>query len=94
MSDKTERSIICDGCGTQLVVFTDYPHRWGLTLASEDFNILDSNMVYAICCEPELEQSKHFCNIKCLKIWIDNFKKGEHCESKATISQYNDRFKE
>jgi len=71
MSDKTKRSIICDNCGEELIVDSQYPHKFVLQLKSIDTGINTSGCTYAVAMYPPLNQTQHFCNFKCLKNWIE-----------------------
>lgn len=67
--DQTTRSVKCDHCETELIVDTDYPHDWGLELASKDFGVNSSGMQFACICHPPLKRAYHFCGLKCLAAW-------------------------
>lgn len=69
--EKTVESFICDGCEKELIQDTPYPHRWGLTLGNSDFNRNSGSMTYSVMDYAILQHNKHFCNLKCLKEWVD-----------------------
>ena len=63
-------SIVCDECGKEMVIESNYPHRWGLELSCKDFGINKSGFAYAINSPPILDRPFHFCNEDCLKNWM------------------------
>lgn len=69
MTDKTVKSIICDGCDTELVIGNSFPGSYGLELRHRNFRFDTPGMVYAIGLD--LDENKHFCKIKCLKKWLE-----------------------
>lgn len=72
MSETTARSVTCDNCQRELVIDSSYPHEWGLELSAKDFGIKSGVTVYACICDPPIEETRHFCGIKCLYSWSRN----------------------
>jgi hypothetical protein len=64
-------SIICDGCGKELIVNDMYPHKFCLELNVIDTQRNTSGMTYCVQQYPPFEGKKHFCNNKCLSGWIN-----------------------
>ena len=68
MTEK--RSILCDYCGSELIVDSSHPHNYTLELSCIDTGINTSGMVYGIYTIPLLRQSMHFCGFGCLGNWL------------------------
>lgn len=67
---KTE-SIKCDNCGKELICDTQYPHVYALELKAIDVNKRSGGGIYAVVVRPPIDETKHFCNKKCLREFLD-----------------------
>jgi len=63
-------SILCDTCGKELIVDSNYPHHFTLKLSCIDTGINTSGMAFAIAMFPLLQDDKYFCDINCLWNWL------------------------
>jgi len=72
MSDQSKKSIVCDSCLKELIVDSSYPSNFSLELRSVDTGVNTSGVVFSVHIEPEIKETKHFCNKKCLKRWCDS----------------------
>jgi hypothetical protein len=72
MSDKTTRSITCDGCSKELIKDSSYPNNYILELKSKDVAVNSTGLTYAVMMYPKISSTKHFCNTKCLGEWLKN----------------------
>jgi hypothetical protein len=70
MSDKTIESIICDGCGKELITKSSYPSVYALVLGYTNVNRNTTGFEYAVMVYPPIDGTKHFCDTKCLSEWI------------------------
>lgn len=69
--DKTKQSIVCDGCDKQLIELTACPHKYYLALVNQDgARHSEGSPIYSIAQRPRLEGARHFCDLKCLTIWL------------------------
>ena len=67
----TTKSITkCDGC-EKTIGYTSYSSEYSLTLISIPKKHAPDSAVYAMQIPSEIEGTKDFCGIKCLKEWID-----------------------
>lgn len=62
--------IVCDNCGEDLLRRNRCP-GFRLVLQSEEIP-LSGNSVYAVNVYPDIDEDKHFCNLKCLSEWMKN----------------------
>ena len=69
MSEKTARSVLCDHCGSELVVDSCYPSNYCLELRVADYGFNSSGMVHDIMQFPPIDATKHFCGVACLARW-------------------------
>lgn len=67
---KTE-SIKCDNCGKELICDTQYPHVYALELKAIDVNRNSIGSVFLVHLSPPIDKTKHFCNKKCLREFLD-----------------------
>lgn len=65
-------SILCDCCNEELIVDSQYPHKYSLKLSCIDTGINTSGMHYPVAMKPILKEDMYFCNIKCLTEWLNN----------------------
>lgn len=72
VSDKTVKSVQCDGCGTEMIEVTNYPARYGLHLTPKDYaRHRDGGMVFAVAILPQIDKPLDFCDARCLRSWLD-----------------------
>jgi hypothetical protein len=64
-------SITCDHCGCELVVDSSYPYKFSIVLSCINTGINTTGQQYAIHMIPPLTEDKYFCNMNCLKEWIN-----------------------
>jgi len=65
-------SIICDGCGKELIEDSPYPHSFKLELRVIDTQRSTSDIKYCVAQFPPFEGVRNFCNSECLVKWINN----------------------
>lgn len=62
-------STTCDNCET-VIGSTNYSSEYYLTL-SNSAKPYAGGAVYAMAINPPIDSEKHFCNLNCLKLWIE-----------------------
>lgn len=65
-------SVICDQCGKEMVIESQYPSHTGLHLSEVDHNINKSGTKFLLHITPKLGEPKDFCDMQCLKAWVAN----------------------
>lgn len=71
MSDVTVKKLICDSCGAELITHSPYPAQYSLALDAINTNVNDGGGVYCVMVHPPIDGTKHFCNKKCLRNWLE-----------------------
>jgi len=71
MSDVTVIKLICDSCNAELITNSSYPAEYSLELKAINTNINTTGMVFGVCVHPPINSTKHFCNKKCLRNWLE-----------------------
>ena len=64
-------SIICDGCGKELIEDSAYPHAFKLELRVIDTQRNTSGMQYCVAQFPPFDGVRNFCDKKCLAKWLE-----------------------
>ena len=67
--DATIESVICDGCGAEMITHTANPAHYGLILQAQDFNRNNTGYTYAVGIIPPIAKPCHFCGFECLDEW-------------------------
>jgi len=62
-------SIICDGCGKELISNSAYPHNFNLELSVIDTERTKDGAKYCVAQFPPFEGKRHFCGFDCLIKW-------------------------
>lgn len=71
---KSKESILCDGCGKELITNSMYPHNFNLELKIIDTERQQCGVKYCLAQFPLFEGSKHFCGNECLTKWMQKGK--------------------
>ncbi len=66
------RAITCDQCENDLISNTSYPAKYSLELKAINTNINNTGLVFSVIVHPPLDSTKHFCDIVCLKKFLNN----------------------
>lgn len=69
-------SIKCDQCGKELTVHSDSPSNYGLSLKAENYSINNSGPKKCIHVYPPIGQERNFCDLECLRWWVEDEGKG------------------
>jgi hypothetical protein len=64
-------SILCDGCGKELIVDNLYPHCFNFELSIIDTQRNTGDTKYCVAQFPPFEGNKHFCSKECIIKWIN-----------------------
>ncbi len=64
-------SITCDACEKELIVDSLRPANYVLELKSVDVGINTSGVTYAVCINPPIKETLHFCGFGCLQDWMN-----------------------
>lgn len=62
-------TVTCDSCGEDITSSLNID-KYRIKLTSEQLPITGST-VKAVLRYPEIDAEKHFCNLVCLKTWLD-----------------------
>ena len=62
--------LACDACEENLIINTSYPANYSLELNVIDTNRNTTGVVYAVNIIPPFNETKHFCNLRCLANWV------------------------
>lgn len=68
--NNTKESILCDNCGEELITNTPYPANYSLALSAINTNRNNSGTEFAVLIHPPIDDTKHFCDKKCLTEWL------------------------
>ena len=69
MIPKVAESIICDGCGSEMIKNTSYPAIYAIEVRPIDVNRNTTGSTFlTFQTKPE---TAHFCNKKCLAEWAN-----------------------
>ena len=75
MTKKVVTEIFCDQCKKDLLI-SPFSGDYRIILGNESMGST-KGFSYAIEATKHFDEDKHFCNIKCLKTWINENIKGE-----------------
>lgn len=68
MTPEAVESIICDGCGKEMIQHTSYPEIYAFELRAIDVNRNNTGKTFLVSIAKP--KTAHFCNKKCIASWI------------------------
>lgn len=73
MSQTVVVTIVCDGCGGDCSPYrTSSPHEYVVELSLQDIARYDGiSAIYDVAIGPPLDGKKHFCDLECLRAWVE-----------------------
>lgn len=66
-----EMSLKCDHCGKEIVGQAGMPINDHIAIYAENSPTPKSDFTYAVMLYPKLPRKMEFCDLKCLRSWID-----------------------